>query len=186
MPRKSRTDEIEGDAALYALDALPSAEAEKFRQRLAAGCPLCQGLLNDCRETVAFLPLTAPDAAPSPALRELLLSRITGEARPPATASKMTDGLLVRAGDTEWLDMPSPGVHYRQLQGAKTMLVRMAPNTWLPAHEHKFAEQCLVLEGSIRSDDVTVGAGDYICMPAGSVHSAVYSDTGALFLIAYS
>jgi len=62
----------------------------------------------------------------------------------------------------------------------------MAPNTWLPEHDHKFAEQCLVLEGSIQSDDMTAHAGDYVFMPAGSHHSALYSATGATFLIAYS
>lgn len=188
MPkRKISTDEVEGDAALYALDALPSKDAEQFRQRLAAGCSLCQGLLKDCQEVVAFLPMTVPEVEPPRSLRASLLSRIAGEARrPPAELSGTADGLIVRAGDGEWVDAPSPGVQYRQLQGRKTMLVRMQPNTWLPAHEHKQAEQCLVLEGSIRSEDVTVGAGDYVYMPAGSVHSALYSDTGALFLIAYT
>jgi anti-sigma factor ChrR (cupin superfamily) len=62
----------------------------------------------------------------------------------------------------------------------------MQPNTWLPAHDHKHAEQCLVLEGSISTEGVTAYAGDYTYMPAGSVHSALYSETGALFLIAYS
>ncbi len=84
------------------------------------------------------------------------------------------------------MDAPAPGVQYRQLNGPKTMLVRMAPKTWLPAHDHKFGEQCLVLEGSITSDGVTAYSGDYTYMPKGSAHSAIYSETGAVFLIAYS
>ena len=98
----------------------------------------------------------------------------------------MGDALLVRPGDTEWQDAPAPGVQYRQLHGSKTMLVRMAPGASLPTHNHKYAEQCLVLEGSIASEGVTAYAGDYTFMPAGSVHSALYSETGALFLVAYS
>jgi quercetin dioxygenase-like cupin family protein len=98
----------------------------------------------------------------------------------------MGEGLLVRAGDGAWQDAPAAGVQYRPLHGSKTMLVKMAPKTWLPSHDHKWAEQCLVLEGSITSEGVTAYAGDYTYMPPGSVHGAIYSDAGAMFLIAYS
>jgi len=185
MPSKSRMAEVESEAALYALGALPTREAEKFQQRLAAGCALCKGLLADCREVVSLLPLAAPEVEPPPAVRTRLLDRIGGEARPSQGAST-AEGVLVRAGETDWKDGPAAGVQYRPLRGSKTMLVRMAANTWLPAHDHKFAEQCLVLEGSITSEGVTANAGDYTYMPPGSVHSAIYSEGGALFLIAYS
>jgi anti-sigma factor ChrR (cupin superfamily) len=181
MRNRTGAIQVESDAALYALGALPSAEAEKFRQRVAAGCSLCTGLLADCEKVVAVLPLTAPEVEPPPSLRARLMDRIGAPA--PAQSSV---GTLVRAADTEWVDAPAPGVQYKPLRGSKTMLVRMAPNTWLPEHDHKFAEQCLLLEGSIQSDDMTAQAGDYVFMPAGSHHSALYSATGATFLIAYS
>ena len=66
------------------------------------------------------------------------------------------------------------------------MLVRMAPGSYLPPHEHSHGEQCLVLEGSIRSDDMVAQAGDFTFMPAGSTHSPLYSETGCLLLIAYT
>lgn len=179
--RNKAANEVESDAALYALGALPPAEAEKFRQRIAAGCPLCSGLLETCNEVVSVLPLAAPEVDPPPGLRARLLDRIAAEARPAAI-----EGTILRAGETAWVDAPAPGVQYRPLRGRKTMLVRMAPNTWLPAHDHEWNEQCLVLEGSIRSEDVTAYAGDYVYMPAGSHHAALYSETGATFLIAYS
>jgi hypothetical protein len=185
MRSRTGASQVEGEAALYALGALPPAEAEKFRQRLTAGCALCQGLLESCNEAVALLPLTAPETEPPPRIRARLMERIGG-ASPASRAPATAEGLLVRAGETEWMDAPSPGVQYRQLRGTQTILVRMAPDTWLPAHDHKAGEQCLVLEGSIRSDGVTAYAGDYTYMPAGSTHSALYSETGALFLIAYS
>jgi mannose-6-phosphate isomerase-like protein (cupin superfamily) len=185
MRSKRAITQIEGEAALYSLGALAAGEGEKFRQRLAAGCSVCQGVLEDCREVVTLLPLAAPEVDPPPSIRARLMDRIAGEARS-AHGGAMGDGLLVRAGETEWKDAPAPGVQYRQLHGSKTILVRMAPGTWLPAHDHKHAEQCLVLEGSIASEGVTAYAGDYTYMPAGSVHSALYSETGALFLIAYS
>jgi len=182
MRNKTGATQVESEAALYALGALPSADADKFRQRVAAGCSLCRGLLDDCEKVVAVLPLAAPEVEPPPSLRARLMDRI-GAAPAPTAAGQ---GTLVRAGDTEWVDAPAPGIQYRPLHGSKTMLVRMAPNTWLPEHDHKFAEQCLVLEGSIQTDDMTAHAGDYVFMPAGSHHSALYSATGATFLIAYS
>lgn len=185
MRSRRAMTELEGDAALYALGALGGAEADKFRQRLAAGCPVCQGLLDECREVVTLLPLTTPEAAPPPSVRARLMDRVAGESRTTG-AAPMGEGLLVRAGESEWKDAPAPGVQYRQLHGAKTLLVRMAADTWLPAHDHKHAEQCLVLEGSISSEGVTAYAGDYMYMPAGSTHAALYSQTGAVFLIAYS
>jgi quercetin dioxygenase-like cupin family protein len=183
MRSRTGTTQVESEAALYALGALPADEAEKFRQRLGAGCALCRGLLESCEEAVTLLPLTAPEVEPPPRIRARLMEKIAAEAPAAPTPG---DGIIVRAGDTEWKDGPAPGVQYRPLHGVKTMLVRMAPDTWLPAHDHKLAEQCLVLEGSIRSDGVAAYAGDYIYMPAGSTHAALYSETGALFLIAYS
>jgi hypothetical protein len=185
MPNKPGAIQVEGEAALYALGALQADEAEKFRQRLAAGCALCTGLLEECEDVVALLPLTAPETEPPPRIRARLMERI-GAAAPAAPSPSIAEGLLVRAGETEWTDAPSPGVQYRQLRGKQTILVRMAADTWLPAHDHKLGEQCLILEGSIRSDGVTAYAGDYTYMPAGSNHAAIYSEAGALFLIAYS
>jgi len=176
--------DIEGEAALYALGALPSGDAGKFRQRLAAGCAVCQEVLEECRSVVDLLPLAAPEVEPPPSLRDRLMDRIGGDVR--AKAASTGQGVLVRADEGEWKDAPAPGVKYRPLHGSKTMLVRMAPDSWLPAHDHKYAEQCLVLEGSISSEGVTASAGDFTFMPAGSVHSAIYSPNGALFLIAYS
>jgi quercetin dioxygenase-like cupin family protein len=183
MRSKAGANQVETEAALYALGALPAGEAEQFRRRVEAGCALCQTMLADCRQAVDLLPLAAPEVEPPPSLRARLLERITGERRP---AAAIGEGILVRADETAWVDAPAPGVQYRLLQGKQTMLVRMAPDTWLPEHDHQFNEQCLVLEGSVRSDGVTAYAGDYVFMPAGSHHAALYSETGATFLIAYT
>ena len=103
-----------------------------------------------------------------------------------AENSRMGSGTLVRASDTEWQQSPITGVQLRNLYEQKTLLVRMAPKTSYPAHEHHAAEQCLVLEGSITSDGVTAYAGDYTYMPPGSSHHPLYSPEGCLLLIAYT
>ena len=62
----------------------------------------------------------------------------------------------------------------------------MAPKATFPAHPHKTAEQCLVLEGSVTSGDVTAYAGDFVYMPAGSNHDSLYTEGGCTFLITYT
>ena len=66
------------------------------------------------------------------------------------------------------------------------MLVRMAAGTSLPEHEHRYGEQCLVLEGSIRSADMEAQAGDFTFMPPGSTHPKLFTETGCLLLITYA
>ena len=96
------------------------------------------------------------------------------------------EAVLVRAGEDGWVQTPVPGVQTKSLYGKKTLLVRMAPKTTLPEHDHNAAEQCLVLEGSVTCDGVTAYAGDYTYIPAGTHHNALYSEEGCLLLIAYT
>jgi mannose-6-phosphate isomerase-like protein (cupin superfamily) len=184
MADQIHIEEIEAQAALYALGALTSEETAHFRERVDSGCPFCMAQLRECRRTVAALPLAASEVAPPPSLRARLLERIG--AQPPARESSMGEGILVRANDTEWKRLPVPGVEMRPLYGQKTFLVRMAPKSTIPAHPHGDAEQCLVLEGSVTSDGVTAYAGDFTYMPPGSSHHSLYSEDGCLFLITYT
>jgi anti-sigma factor ChrR (cupin superfamily) len=130
-------------------------------------------------ELAVLAAVAAPDRAPRPELRARLMKSVE------ATLKKPTIGTIVRPDDTAWENLV-PGVDIRPLLGRKTMLVRMAPGARLPEHEHRYGEQCLVLEGSVRSDDVEAHAGDFTYMPAGSLHGQLYSDTGCLLLITYT
>ena len=76
MARRTQIHEIEEQAALYALDALAPEEAGSFQDRLAAGCSLCRTVFEECRGTVALLPLAAPEVEPRPEVRDRLLERI--------------------------------------------------------------------------------------------------------------
>jgi len=182
LRRSTHLRQLEEEAALFALEALPSEEAGRFRQRLDTGCALCRGLLQECRNTVAALPLAAPEAEPSPDLRERLLERAAAGEK----GRRTMVGSLVRAGDTPWEPSPMPGIETRRLFGDQTMLVRMAPGTVFPEHHHTSAEQCLILEGSIRAGHITAYAGDYTYMPKGSAHPPLISETGCTLLIAYT
>ena len=173
-------EEIEEQAALFALGALPLDEAERFRRRLASEDSVCVAEFQAYERVITSLPLSVPEMRPDPALRAKLLKRIAEDDRADVK------GVIVRAGDTEWQPSTVPGVQTRPLLDEKTMLVRMAPKTWYPAHDHPAAEQCLVLEGSLSTEGITAYAGDFTYMPAGSVHQPLYSEGGCLLLIAYT
>jgi anti-sigma factor ChrR (cupin superfamily) len=110
-----------------------------------------------------------------------LLERIA-----PGSTSK-NELKLVRASDSPWVALGAPGVEVRPLLGRKTLLVRMQPGAAFPEHEHRQVEQCYVLEGSVTdSDGITAYAGDFVCMPADITHTLIHTDTGCVFLIAYT
>lgn len=176
--------EIEEQAALYSLGALTGEEAARFKLRLAAGCRLCVTEVGKCEAVVMALPLSADEIAPPPTLRARVRALAGSEQR--GRKTPMGDGALIRASDNDWFDSHVPGVRFRTLHENKTMLVKMAPNTSFPRHEHASDEQCLVLEGSITNAGVTAYAGDFTYMPRGSSHAPSYTKDGCLLLIAYT
>jgi anti-sigma factor ChrR (cupin superfamily) len=187
MASTTHTEWIEEQAALLALGALSAVEAGQFHQRLASGCPVCQAAFAACEQAVAALPFAAGEVRPPASLRLRLMEWVSAsQQEAPIKVPGLSAGILVRAADSPWQHAEAPGVQFRQLLGENTLLVRMAPKTWYPRHDHPLAEQCLVLEGSIESEGVTAHAGDFTYMPAGSSHAPLYTEDGCLLLIAYS
>ena len=54
----------------------------------------------------------------------------------------------------------------------------------MPAHDHGFPEECLVLQGEITIGDITVCAGDYHFAAKGARHGTLTTRTGALLFCA--
>lgn len=84
---------------------------------------------------------------------------------------------VVRGGDADWRAIKVPGISVKLLRsdkatGESTALVRFAPNTRFPAHDHPAGEEVFVVEG-----EVTIG-GDRL--KAG--HGAT-SEGGCVFLV---
>ena len=173
--------ECSAAAALYALGALPAGEETQFERRLRSACPLCTAWYNKYAAVVDQLAASAPEKQPAASVRVRLLERIA-----PGAAEKSGMRLL-RTSDSPWTAIGVPGVEVRLLDGKKTLLVRMQPGSIFPEHEHKQVEQCYVIEGSVTdSDGVTAYEGDFVSMPAGITHRPIHSDTGCVFLIAYT
>lgn len=141
---------------------------------------------NDDRLAPAVVEwLTDAVSAPPlpPARKEAVWSRILQRIHAPGPAGTLT----VRASEGEWIAC-LPGVDVRILyvdeaQNTQTALWRMQPGSVLPAHAHAVNEECLVLEGAIRSGDFVVRQGDYHLGFAGQPHPDIHSDGGALLLI---
>lgn len=222
MTHATADEELEGQAALYALGALDAEEARAFESHLAEGCAACEAELREFQGVVADLAFAAPAAEPPAGARSRLLALVSegqgqsthaeaqtqltaadaaSERGPAAKARGASAGeewarqaavragfLVVRAGEGEWRETEDPGVTFKLLfadreRATVTTLVRMEPGARIRAHRHLGVEQCLLLEGDLRSGQLEMAAGDFNCSLPGSVHDDLTTEGGALFLI---
>ena len=196
MKHAALTDEVVERTALYALGALTQIEARAFEDHLADGCEVCQSELGEYQFTVEALAVAAADEEPSPAVHHRLLESIgdTPTAGEPeeATASEplIPDAqafVSLRDGDDGW-ERWDEGILFKPLfidetSGMMTSLVRMAPGTGLPRHQHLGVEQFLIIEGDCNVHGERLGPGDYHRALGGSIHETTYTETGTTFLL---
>lgn len=93
--------------------------------------------------------------------------------------------ITLRADEGEWRDI-APGVQTKFLwrgADAQSMLLRLHPGARVAAHAHPVDEECLMLDGEAFFGDTLLRAGDYQLAPAGTQHSDVMSDVGALLYV---
>ena len=115
----------------------------------------------------------------------------------PEVASRMKETLLNRiktsesshrfmfANQGDWRTI-AEGVQVkilRQESDSRSVLVKMAANSFLPAHEHDFDEEAIVLDGDVWLEDILCGIGDYHLAHAGSAHRDIRTDHGCLLFI---
>jgi quercetin dioxygenase-like cupin family protein len=179
MRHHEPSDEIRSTAALYSLGALSEEEARNFEQHVAEGCEVCARERRDFGETAAKLPCGLAEQQPSPGLRKQLLER---------AGAPRAGAHIVRTGDGKWTATPFAGVtvktlHFDRTTGMMTNLVRMAPRSSYPPHRHTAVEECLVLEGDIRQDEMVLGPGDYSRLEANTDHGMIETEGGCLLLI---
>lgn len=133
----------------------------------------------------AFAEAVTPIAPPTERASELkarVMARIRGK--------KSFDLLTIRDGEGEWITL-LPGLEKKILSVSsdgqmQSYLLRAAPGTTVPPHEHIADEECLMLEGEAMFGDIHLSAGDYHLARKGSTHGETYTKTGALaFFRAY-
>lgn len=88
----------------------------------------------------------------------------------------------VRPGDEAWVPSPQPGVERLMLDriggeiARATSLVRFAPGSYFPFHEHGGGEEVFVLDGVFEDEHGTYPAGTYLRDPVGTSHTPFTKD----------
>lgn len=89
----------------------------------------------------------------------------------------------VRADAGEWATV-SPGIDIKRLWergDATSCMVRLAPGTTFPGHQHLIDEECVILEGSLRiGADLLLRPGDFHVGLCGIEHEVISTDDGCL------
>ena len=169
-------------ALLYSVGALSAEESANVDQLLKSGDPILEAEIRAFAETAAQMALALPESVPSPSVKSRLMARISpAEVIPPGMA-------ILRGGAGAWRESGFPGIQFQLLHHDKqanliTQLVRMSAGAVYPGHHHKMDEQCYVLEGSIKLDNVVLRTGDYALANAQTDHHRLTTDTGCTVLL---
>ncbi|MBI3886362.1 MAG: cupin domain-containing protein [Opitutae bacterium] len=137
----------------------------------------------------AMLAYAAPAAsAPAAGIKRALLAKITAEKR--ARAPRAARGWRFDSvGRTDgWFAMSFPGVRMKELsldlrRDSALVLVEIARGGRFPDHEHEFADEGVILSGSVVSGGRRLGAGDYYYAAPGSSHTDIVSAEGCTALV---
>jgi anti-sigma factor ChrR (cupin superfamily) len=170
-------EDIQALALADAIGALDPDERRDLEARLAA-LPL------DVRAEVARLydasveiAASASGEAPSPGVRDALLTRI-------AASSNHT----ITAAEGAWVETPVPGVRMKILaidraRDQVTMLLRAEPGARYPAHRHSGPEECYVISGSVIVEGQVLHPGDFHHAEGDSDHGEAWTNDGVEVLL---
>ncbi len=95
---------------------------------------------------------------------------------------------IITPDDYRWVPSPQPGVERVMLdrigreQARATSLVRYAPASVFPEHNHPGGEEILVLSGTFTENGVDYPAGWYLRSPDGSSHQPSSRDGTTIFV----
>ncbi|MGL5114374.1 MAG: cupin domain-containing protein [Beijerinckiaceae bacterium] len=127
---------------------------------------------------LAGLTARLADAEPDRALWARIAERI---------AKPVPAMILLRTTSEPWtertLGVDVKVLRWDQETGARAIMLRMAPGAVLPDHDHDGDEEVFMLSGDLMFDDLLLGAGDYLRMPAGSHHTVGRSPSGCVAIV---
>jgi anti-sigma factor ChrR (cupin superfamily) len=95
---------------------------------------------------------------------------------------------VVRLGDADWVASPQKGVDRLMLDrigeeiARATSLVRFAPGSFFPHHEHGGGEEIFVIEGLLEDEHGSYPAGTYLRDPVGTSHTPFTKEGCLLFV----
>jgi quercetin dioxygenase-like cupin family protein len=194
MPARS-PEELRGIAAEFAIGIANPDDAQYLQHLIDGNHPFAQAELHAFQETTARLALSANPDKPCGGLRAKLLRKIAEPAAPnprvlPGFVEEVPGFHTLRDGAGKWRATGFPGIEMKLLSRDPasdmiTTLIRMAPGTTLPRHQHAKEEQCWIVEGDVRQKDgsIHMKGGDFFRAMPGTHHDHVVTDNGCTLLI---
>lgn len=73
----------------------------------------------------------------------------------------------------------------RDLDGAKTILLKLPKHFHMDAHTHINTEQHFVIDGNYTINNIPFNKGSYQLIPANEEHGSILSEDGATILISW-
>jgi putative transcriptional regulator len=140
-------------------------------------CPLCQAALRAC-EAIGGALLETLDPAPlATTVLARTLTAIDADAAPKEPPNAAPPSLIsaMAGGNWRWL---APGIHLKTLiardaTGTRLDLIRVAPGTALPAHDHTGPELSYVIQGAFADETGEYRIGDVAEGEPGLDHAPV-------------
>jgi anti-sigma factor ChrR (cupin superfamily) len=177
----SRCEQSEVTCA-YALQVLPAGEAAAAAAHIAA-CPDCRREVESLHPVIHQLVSWPTDvlrpATPLQARLALRIAEETGKEPVPPPARRWSE--------PEW-EPVAPGIECKLLatdaeRERVSMLVRLAPGAFYPAHTHAGVEELHLLDGELWIDARKLLPGDYNYGAPGAADERVWSETGCTCLL---
>jgi len=177
-----------------AAGTVPPADARVMEAHVEA-CAACRNALAWLRPTLDSLHFAPPPAEPAADVFERIERALAAGGEHGAQPWKdwqaepeLESALIRQAASSAWRPTSVNGVMVRELavdpDGASvTMLIRMARGASYPAHEHGGPEECYVLQGDLVIGDLTMHAGDFQRMEAGTRHPVQRTEAGCLLFL---
>lgn len=163
-------------AARFAIGALSAGErADAARQRLSD--PAFDRMIDDHEAMMAPLAGMAGEIAPPPGLRDRVLTAAMLAGTFEAGGKQLTP-----FSSGNWRNV-FPGVDMKRLWARGPKLMRCAPASIIPAHEHEGHEHLVVLSGDFLLEGRRFCLGDHLFSPRGTWHDVGTTETGCVLLI---
>ena len=186
------TEQQQEQASLYALGALPEAEARVFDAELRGNAELAE-LVRSLQRTAGLMALSAPLVQPPAALRGKVLQRIDEiagikkSAARPSPAALAGLNFIEAAADKDWKPLPVPGTFIKLLsierdRGYAVLLGKLDAGARYPAHLNAGPEDFFILTGDLVIGECNLVAGDFHHADGGSQHAENYSVGGCTLL----
>jgi quercetin dioxygenase-like cupin family protein len=193
-PEEPRSDAHE-QAALYAAGALSETERERFEERVSRGDAEFVEALRVVAPAMEALAASCPPIEPGQRARSAIEARLGIEPRAAGAshhhehAAEEQEGLFVlRYGNVRWWPTGLPGVKEHTLLADKknnrrTTLLKMAPGSYIPDHDHAGIEEVLMIEGDLAIGDEKLGPRDYFRITPGARHGEPRTTNGCICLV---